>query len=643
MTNNLKKYHNVVLVAGHIDHGKTSLVQRLTNVDTDRLIEEKRRGMTIELGFAPLYGDDGDVISFIDVPGHERLVHTMIAGAAGVDAFLLVIAANEGIKPQTIEHLAICRALGIERGIVALNKIDRADGKTLNQVWNSVQAWLKSEGLGAIPIIPVSAKTGEGLNELQRALFSISVEPAASIDREPRIALDRSFSIPGAGTVVTGTLRDAPVWEQQCFSVFPGGTPVTIRRIQVHGQNVAFAQPGQRVALNLHGVHYRDIQRGHWLAAPDSMSEARTWLAWVNLMEELPFSSGKTRRRMHFHHGTHAGVVDLVPLTRDDPKRFLALVQSPFFLAGRACDRFILRRLSPVRFAGWGDLILPIHEHPRYFIRKRLGILWENWPKMNWTDRWKAWIESAGRRGRQLQEARTWSGLQEPRALRLLEAMEKSQTLIRVMDKPTMRWLGPLSYQALMEEAFQVLTSSIGVDVNSWLQSWTPEDLNLGRALAERWAKQGCIQIKYKRVYPPGTQIMPYDAHDEVSRILEVVEKCGFSGIPLKDLEKTCHKARVNLRDFIEEHRESGQLVILDADGTPFVVSSKMVEEFHRYLSTRSPGSTLTIQDMRSQFHASRRILMGYLALARDRGWLVRYGKEHKIKNPEGEGINTPV
>ncbi|HET9244090.1 MAG TPA: selenocysteine-specific translation elongation factor, partial [Gaiella sp.] len=250
--------------AGHVDHGKTTLVRALTGKDTDRLPEERERGISIDLGYALLELPDGRTLSLVDVPGHERFVRTMVAGATGIDLFLLVIDAAEGARPQTHEHLAILRLLGVERGVVAVTKADAVDAETLELAVEEAR-----ELVPGAPVVAVSGATGIGLDELRAALGDVA---SATVQRRPdfptRLYVDRVFTLRGIGTVVTGTLWSGTVGEGDQLRLEPAGRDVRIRSVQVHDTPVARAEAGQRVAVNLPGVERADVRRGDALVAP---------------------------------------------------------------------------------------------------------------------------------------------------------------------------------------------------------------------------------------------------------------------------------------------------------------------------------------------------------------------------------------
>jgi selenocysteine-specific elongation factor len=336
--------------AGHIDHGKTTLVEALTGKNTDRLPEELERGISIDLGYAPLELPDGTQLSIVDVPGHERFVRTMVAGATGIDLFLLVIDANEGARPQTHEHLAILRLLGIEHGVVALTKADIVDAETLELARAEAE-----ELVPGAPVVAVSARTGEGLDELRAALASVAGERVHA-DAPTRLFVDRIFSLRGIGTVATGTLWSGSIGEGDELQA--GRRTVRVRSVQVHDRAVERAEAGQRVAVALPGVERAELRRGDALAAPGAYpSSYRLDVALEPLME-IP-------SRVHVHHGT-ADVVARVALVGD---RFAQLRLSEPVVAARG-DRVVLRADTTV---GGGLVLDPAP--PRHASLERMELV----------------------------------------------------------------------------------------------------------------------------------------------------------------------------------------------------------------------------------------------------------------------------
>ena len=356
----------VIGTAGHIDHGKTALVKALTGIDADRLEEEKRRGITIDLGFAhmELSTPSGEKLQlgFVDVPGHERFVKNMLAGAGGVDLVLLVIAADESIKPQTREHFEILQLLGVQRGITVLTKSDAVDADTLDVVRAEVAQYLRGTFLESpdSAIVAVSSLTGAGLDEL-RVLIAAAADQIRSRDSSahPRLPIDRVFTMKGFGSVVTGTLISGKVRRDEEMEVLPGGRRVRIRGIEVHGDTSDEAVAGQRTALNLAGASVGDLSRGMTLTRSATFSATRQVDVRLHLLKSGPRQL-KNRSRVHFHSNTMEAVVEVV--LRDGPpvapgsETFARLrFSEPVFLL--PADRFIIRQLSPVVTIGGGAVL----------------------------------------------------------------------------------------------------------------------------------------------------------------------------------------------------------------------------------------------------------------------------------------------
>jgi selenocysteine-specific elongation factor len=359
----------VVGTAGHIDHGKSALVRALTGTDPDRLKEEQARGITIDLGFAHLE-TAGVNLAFVDVPGHERFVKNMLAGAGGVDLALLVVAADESVMPQTREHFEICRLLKIPAGVVALTKSDLADADTIELARMEVRELTAGSFLKDAPVVVVSSRTGTGLDELRRALVDVSsAVPARDREGQVRLPIDRVFSIKGFGTVVTGTLVAGTIQEDTELVVLPGERVVKVRGLQVHGQRERTADPGRRVAVNLGGVETGDLSRGDTLCAPGAFEPTQRLDAVVELVADgRPLRHGS---RVRFHQGTTellgrvavaAQRSDGAPLAEVPPggSAYVRIrLERPAVLTRG--DRFIIRAYSPSITIGGGHVLDP---HP---------------------------------------------------------------------------------------------------------------------------------------------------------------------------------------------------------------------------------------------------------------------------------------
>jgi selenocysteine-specific elongation factor len=328
--------------AGHIDHGKTALVAALTGVETDRLPAEKARGISIELGYAPLELPSGRRLSVVDVPGHERFVRTMVAGATGIDLYLMVVAADDGVMPQTIEHATVLEALGVDAGVVAVTKSDLADPDLAMEE--------AAELLPAAELVACSARTGAGVEDVRAALDRVAagVSGRGDGDGGPVLHVDRAFTIHGAGTVVTGTLWSGAVAAGDRLVLLPADRPVRVRSVEVHDEPVESAGAGQRVALNLAGVAVRDVSRGDVIAAPGAVAPARL------LDCALTLRDARHGMRAHVHHGTREAPARLADL---GDGLWQARLERP--LLARAGDRVVVRAIAPPDTLGGGVVLDP--------------------------------------------------------------------------------------------------------------------------------------------------------------------------------------------------------------------------------------------------------------------------------------------
>ncbi len=347
--------------AGHIDHGKTALVRALTGVDTDRLPEEKRRGITIELGFAPLMLEGVGQIGVVDVPGHEAFVRTMVAGATGIDMALVVVAADSGVMPQTREHLAILELLGVRAGVVAVTKVDLVEPEWLALVEEDVRATLAGTALDGCEIVPVSSVTGAGIDELRRALANIArTIPMRAFDDLFRLPIDRAFTVKGTGTVVTGTVWSGSLVRETPVRLLPGDVVARVRAVQAHGHAVDAVHAGDRAAIALAGLELDAVHRGMMLVQGDAWRASRVLRADVTLLEAAPSIANRTRVR--FHLGTSDVGARLVLGTHFDDAsgRRPARVVLDDPVVARTGDRFVLRSPSPSLTLGGGVVTDPL-------------------------------------------------------------------------------------------------------------------------------------------------------------------------------------------------------------------------------------------------------------------------------------------
>ena len=360
--------HLILGTAGHIDHGKSSLIKALTGVDPDRLSEEKRRGITIELGFAQLELPNGVTMGVVDVPGHERFVRQMISGATGIDIALVCVAADDNIMPQTEEHLAILQLLDIRTCVVAITKADLVDEEWLEFSSEEIHTRLATTPYANAPIVITSSKTGQGFDELREAL-AVAAEHHQKTSRGAflRLPVDRVFTIKGSGTVITGTLWSGSVSPEDEVEILPSGKKARVRSVQVHGKSCEIAEAGNRVALNLNAVTVDDIRPGDFLASPASLSPTDRFDAYFTYLDVnsngKPLESGT---RIHIAHGTREVIGRLLFIGRSEnlaPKEsaFVQIrLEEPLSVSRN--DRFIVRSYSPVAVIGGGKIL---RSHPR--------------------------------------------------------------------------------------------------------------------------------------------------------------------------------------------------------------------------------------------------------------------------------------
>ena len=420
----------IIGTAGHIDHGKTALVHALTGVDTDRLPEEKRRGITIDLGFAPVELPNVGVAGVVDVPGHEAFVRTMLAGATGIDLALLVVAADEGVMPQTREHVAILTLLGVQAGVVALTKRDLVDDDWLDLVRLELAELLIGTPLEDAAMIPTSVISGAGLSELRDALAhaagAIVARPADDIFRLP---IDRAFTVKGTGTVVTGTVWSGTIARDDLVRVMPGDRPVRVRGLQAHGASIDQATPGARLAVALAGVDHDEVSRGAVLVADAAWQPTRVLRADVGLLANEAAAALSPRANVRFHLGTTEVGARIVtpggPLAPGETKPARVVLDAP--IVARAGDRFVIRGGSPLGTLGGGVIVDPNPVHRR-------ARPWAT-PHDSAGDRLALALQEAGRDGLELSSIAVRVGARPHEVDGLVEGLTALRIGERVFDR----------------------------------------------------------------------------------------------------------------------------------------------------------------------------------------------------------------
>ena len=561
--------------AGHIDHGKTTLIKALTGIDCDRLSEEKKRGITIELGFAFLDLGEDNRLGIVDVPGHEKFVKNMVAGAAGVDFVVLVIAADEGIMPQTREHLEICQLLGVSAGLVALTKIDMVDEEWLEMVKEEVAAYLEPTFLGGAPILPVSAHTGQGLDDLKAELRKLVAEfkPRRRSDLF-RLPVDRVFTMKGHGTVVTGTMISGAISLGEDVTLYPGSTTSKVRGLQSHGETVETAQAGRRTAVNLAGLEVDDVRRGDVLARPGSLFPSDVWDIELTVLESsrLPL---KHRREIHFHHGAREVLARIHLLDRDElAPGETAVCQARFSepMAGVWGDRVVLRSFSPLRAFAGGRVIGPAGHSIKRFSKdvELLGQLASDKPE----DVASAQLELAGPKGVSFAELLTMTNLETKGLEKTLGLLGGQQRAV-LFDKESRRYAGGALVDRLASGLLDFLAEyhrresmKPGVQRGELASSWGRElPPKLMHYLLERLLKKGDIEADQEVFRLKGHKVsLASDQAKVRETILDAYSQGGATPPNLKDVLESLGMDAKQAAPVLRLLQDQGDLVRIKDD-----------------------------------------------------------------------------
>jgi len=530
--------HVVWGTAGHIDHGKTTLVKALTGTDCDRLPEERERGITIELGFAQL--EDQDLrLHFVDVPGHERLVHTMIAGAAGIDRALLVIAADEGVMPQTREHLEVLRLMGVPGGAVAMTKIDLVDPDLVELVVEEIKDLLTGTAFADVPVVAVSAQTGAGLGELRRVLIDQArkVRPHEVEGRPFREPVDRVFSLTGAGTVITGTSLWGSLEVGAEVSIFPAALTARARRLHVHGEERVRVEAGERVAINLAGISKTSLERGQQVLTPGPWTETRLVTLQLELLAAAPGPLDEGDEvEVHALAARVSGRVDRLarrPLQPGNRAVAQLLLREPMLLFPG--DRVVLRRPSPVNTLAGGQVL---DAHLRRWRRRDSGALDDlpgvqrsEWPKLL-----LSWIDAGDLAGLSLPTIAGRLGVLEGSVEAPLGQL-LTEGVIRGLPSQPVRFVSVARVERLAKDAAAALQQrladeevSAGIPARDFVGRLLPRPAQkLADIYLEELRGRGVIELAEGRVVAPGTESHMTAAGEELSRRVEALyRETGF-------------------------------------------------------------------------------------------------------------------
>lgn len=627
----MSRRRRVIGTAGHIDHGKTSLVRALTGIDTDRLPEEKRRGITIDLGFASWFTDD-EQIGFVDVPGHERFVKNMLAGIGGIDSVLLVVAADESVKPQTREHFAICRLLGISTGVVAITKRDLVDDDILDLVRMEVEELVVGSFLAGNPIVPVSSTTGAGLEDLRAALLqSLSHAPDRdAATRVFRLPIDRAFSMKGFGSVITGTTYTGSAGLDDELEVVPGGMRSRARGIQVHGEPRDRASAGERTSINLADVPLESVRRGQQVVHPSTLRESQILTVRLDLLPDSKPLEEQTRIRFHHLSSELLGTVRFIDETTKlaPGSSAYAQVRLEAPVVAVAGDRFVVRRYSPAFTIG-GGVVLDAHM-PRLSRRTRREIP-ETLERGSLTDRAELMIKLRGLRGIDVEELQARTGI--TRAALAVEL----RGLPNVHEIAPQRWIhtDPLAEfrraaMDFLDRYFKTNRVSSGVPKSELTQKLLPSgaDIALVSFLLADLARERIAVVSGDSVDVPGRSKTLGGTEGELARLIEQrFAEAGLQTPAVSEIIKAIPQKPKVIEGVIGYLVRQGVLIRL-AEGV--YLHRDVLSESRARLSTKK-GSTMDVAQFKEFFGLSRKVAIPLLELFDREGVTRRVGDTRQI------------
>jgi selenocysteine-specific elongation factor len=637
----------IVGTAGHIDHGKTTLVRSLTGVDTDRLPEEKRRGISIELGYAfldaPAHDGHSERIGFIDVPGHERLVHTMLAGATGIDLALLLVAADDGVMPQTREHLAVLSLLGVARGAVVITKADRADPLRLDAVRREIAALVAGTPLHAAPVFAVSATSGDGVAALQSWLFDEAHRDAAPRDAALgfRLAIDRAFTLDGVGTVVTGTVHAGSVQVADELELVPTPQATRVRVRSLHAQNRAVerAHAGQRCAVALAGIGKEAIARGQWLAAPAvALASDRIDVQLTLWQEESHALRSGTPVHVHVGASDTPGTVAILdadsdPLPPGASARAQLVLQRP--IGAWHGDRVVLRDASASRTLAGGSVLDPFAPVRYRRAPQRLALL-QAQALPNAGERLAALL-AASAMGVDLQR---WARAEGQPVAAALRALATGAIVAGVEGQPT--WaLGAQAVAAAREAVLTALHGyhqrqgqELGPDAARLRRLALPKlPEPLWRALLAQWLGEGALQQRGAFVHLPEHGIKLSATEQRIAhRVATLLAAAGFEGSWVRDLARDTRESEALLRTTLARLAQRGELhqVVKDLFYPPATI--------HRLAALArevgaARGAEVTAARFRDATQLGRKRAIQVLEYFDRVGLLRRAGDVHKLRS----------
>jgi selenocysteine-specific elongation factor len=613
--------------AGHIDHGKSSLVKALTGIDPDRLKEEKERGITIDLGFADLTYPDGLAVGIVDVPGHERLVRNMLAGAGGIDLVLLVIAADEGVMPQSREHLAICDLLKIKSGLVAVTKADLVEKEWLELITDEVRAFVKGTFLEGAGIIPVSSKTGYNLDILKEKIREVALKVQPKPIKEIlRLPVDRVFTLKGFGTVVTGTMVSGSLSQDEPVEIQPSGISARVRGLHSHGKSIRTSYAGQRVAINLQGVNKEDLKRGDVVVSPGSIAPTRVMDARIELLDNVP--PLKNRGLVHLHIATSETIARIILYNREELKAGescycqLRLDEPVVALSG---DRYIVRRFSPVITIGGGMVLDSSPE------RRRRGDTvadLEVFESEGIPDKIAVKVKKAGLKGIQASFLIGWLRAEIP-------ALEESLKLLK-----SQRLIIQMNSTLLHRDVYDGISKGIEETLGSFhkknpLSPGMPKEELRGmmRINPEIWgtwlSSMKTVVVDRDVVRLKSFEIVSSHSSADSSKIRALLEKAGFQPPTKEELSGELSMPQKLVTDMLKLMSKEGTLVRIN--DSMYIAASAYNELIARLKAFFSRKPDMTVAEFRDILGTTRKYALPFLEYLDSNKITLRVGDVRKF------------
>ena len=627
--------------AGHIDHGKTSLIKALTGINTDRLKEEQLRGITIELGFASMDLPNGQHLGIVDVPGHEKFVKTMVAGATGIDMVVMVIAADEGIMPQTREHMEICTLLNIRHGLVVLTKSDMVDEEWLELVTEDVRSFTTGSFLENFPILPVSSITGQGIPGLIQALETLSASiPDRSTTNLFRLPVDRVFTMKGFGTVITGTLISGMIHVGDSVMIYPSGVTSKVRGIQVHNAGVEQAVSGMRTAINFQGLEKASINRGDVLSSPNALTSSFMVDIGLHYLKSNK-KPVKNRTRIRFHTGTSEVLGNLILLDSEElspGSTTAAQLRLDAPVAVVKDDRFVIRSYSPIRTIGGGSILNPIpQKHKRFKPEVFTGIqkLVDLSPEEVLTHH----AQEAGYQGISFSDLRIMTNTSDKKLDASIQRLLSDKVLL-IIDREQRVYIHRICFEQLFAEAGSLLKAfhktnplKLGMPKEE-LKSRLPPQISskLFTLMIQQMAKTGQVVQEENMIrLAAHTVSLGQDQTDIRQKILDAYQQNGLTPPYFKEFCKTQCLDETQSKQVLHVLVDEGLIVRIKDDlyfhqEAITMIKKKLVE----FLNVHGEITTPQFKDMTG---ASRKFVIPIIEYFDARNVTIRVGDIRKLRN----------